>query len=202
MIYSGYPCVGKSSICGTDNNIDLESSNFFYTADGTMKRDESWEKVYVNIAEDLSSQGYNVFLSSHGAVTAELNKRGVKFVGIMPSPNLKEEWIKRAEFRYKENPSSKNKKALDRIIDHFEEDINSFKESCGDNKIIRLFNANYDLSDVIRTLNRSTDELKFAHCASCYCSTTGYCPIGTSIGCVSRKDGGIISNIEEFDSKS
>lgn len=28
MIYVGYPCIGKSSIAGKDNFIDLESSNF------------------------------------------------------------------------------------------------------------------------------------------------------------------------------
>ena len=61
MIYVGYQGIGKSSIAGKNKCIDLESGNFW--VDG--KRDENWYIIYCNIAQHLSEQGYNVFLSSH-----------------------------------------------------------------------------------------------------------------------------------------
>ena len=85
MIYVGYQGIGKSSISGKNNCIDLESGNFW--VDG--KRIDDWYKIYVNIAEHLSNQGYKVFMSSHKVVREELNKRKIEFKVIMPSIFLK-----------------------------------------------------------------------------------------------------------------
>ena len=55
MIVVGYQGIGKSSIGGKHNCIDLESSNFYI--DG--KRDNDWYKIYCNgetIAEDNVSR--------------------------------------------------------------------------------------------------------------------------------------------------
>lgn len=69
MIIIGYPGIGKSTLAGKDHKfIDLESSNFKIEDE----RSEDWYKVYCKVAEDLSRQGYIVFVSSHLAVREAL----------------------------------------------------------------------------------------------------------------------------------
>ena len=58
MIISGYQGIGKSSLAGSHNCIDLESGNFWI--DGV--RDNDWYKPYCKIANHLSEQGYIVFV--------------------------------------------------------------------------------------------------------------------------------------------
>ena len=70
MIISGYQGIGKSSLAGKNNCIDLESGNFW--VDG--KRADDWYKPYCQIANHLSQQGYTVFVSSHEVVRKELEK--------------------------------------------------------------------------------------------------------------------------------
>ena len=59
MIISGYQGIGKSSLAGKNNCIDLESGNFW--VDG--KRADDWYKQYCQIANHLTEQGYRVFFS-------------------------------------------------------------------------------------------------------------------------------------------
>ena len=68
MIIVGYQGIGKSSLAGVGNCIDLESSNFWING----KRDPEWYKPYCKIADHLSKQGYTVFTSSHEVVRREL----------------------------------------------------------------------------------------------------------------------------------
>lgn len=202
MIYVGYPCVGKSSISGIGKNIDLESSNFFYDVNGLgeYQRDSSWAEIYANIAVDLDKQGFDVFVSSHGQVIKELKSHNAKFCGIFPNKHLKNRWIERATKRNEQHNCSKNAKALARIKSHFEEDIEDLKYNCN-GKYIEIFNSDYDLNQVLNTIKKSTDVYQYRCCNCCELSITGYCPIGTNIGCV-LKDGKVISNIEEFEKKS
>lgn len=115
MIYVGYPCIGKTSISGQDNFIDLESSNFDHR--------EGWEEEYVRVAYDLSLQGYNVFLSSHKKVREALNKNCIPFICVYPNFSMYDIWFDRTAKRYKKYPSEKNLRALERITTHFKEDI-------------------------------------------------------------------------------
>ena len=117
MIYVGYQGIGKSSISGKNNCIDLESGNFWI--DG--KRNDNWYKIYCNIAEHLSNQGYNVFMSSHKVIREELNKRNISFVTIYPSINLKEKWIERLKDRYNLTKKEKDYKALKNAEELYEE---------------------------------------------------------------------------------
>jgi hypothetical protein len=53
MIFSFFPCTGKTSIVSSSNNlIDLESSCLFVDE----QRPDNWEEIYVNFAVDLSRQ--------------------------------------------------------------------------------------------------------------------------------------------------
>lgn len=148
MIYVGFPCIGKSSIAG-GKNIDLESSNMFIG----NSRSEGWEKIYCNIAIDLSKQGFNVFVSSHSLVWKELKNREQHFIAIFPSEQLEEVWIIRAEERYKNFPSDKNLKALNRIKSHFQEDIKELEKNCPER--CKLFTGTYNLNDIIEYKNDS-----------------------------------------------
>ena len=144
MIYVGYQGIGKSSISGKNNCIDLESGNFW--VDGNRVND--WYKIYVNIAEHLSNQGYKVFMSSHKVVREELNKRRIEFKVIMPSIFLKEQWIKRLQQRYDKSHLEKDYKALMNAKECYEENIEDLLQ---ENHIIQIQDINYDLSDLIKS---------------------------------------------------
>lgn len=142
MIYVGYQGIGKSSISGKNNCIDLESSNFW--VDGERVND--WYKIYVNVAEHLSNQGYKVFMSSHKNVREELNKRKIEFKVIMPSIFLKEQWIKRLQQRYDKSQLYKDYKALRSAKEYYEENIEDLLQ---ENHIIQIQDINYDLNNLI-----------------------------------------------------
>lgn len=204
MIICGFPCIGKSSVSGVQNTntkfqfIDLESSNLFYdvSGNGDYQRHEGWEECYVNIAYDLHKQGFNVFVSTHSAVINELNKRGIDFAIIVPDYHLKDKWIARASERYEKDKSEKNKKALDRITNHFKEDVEGLL-AYGDN-VLKLNTTEYDLTDVLYCLLKSTSKINYNSCAICAWATSGYCPVYNGVGCVSSK-GKVISNIEFYE---
>lgn len=144
MIYVGYQGIGKSSISGKNNCIDLESGNFWVND----KRVDDWYKIYVNIAEHLSNQGYKVFMSSHKVVREELNKRNVDFKVICPSLNLKEQWIERLQQRYDKSQLEKDYKALKNAEEMYEENI---KDLTIERNTIIITDINYDLSDLIKS---------------------------------------------------
>ena len=143
MIYVGYQGIGKSSISGKNNCIDLESGNFWID----NKRTDEWYKIYCNIAEHLSKQGYDVFMSSHKIIREELNKRNIKFITIFPSLNLKDEWIKRLENRYNLTKSNKDYKALMNAKEMYNENI---KDLMQEKNIIIINEIEYDLLKIIK----------------------------------------------------
>ena len=142
MIYVGYQGIGKSSIAGKNNCIDLESGNFW--VDGI--RNDEWYKIYCNIAEHLSNQGFNVFMSSHSVVRDELNKRNIDFTCIFPSVELKEQWIKRLEDRYNQTQKEKDYKALMNAKECYEKNIRNLMY---ENNCIEIMEIDYDLLNVI-----------------------------------------------------
>lgn len=143
MIYVGYQGIGKSSIAGKNNCIDLESGNFLVDD----VRNYNWYKEYVNIAEHLSNQGYKVFMSSHKIVREELNNRGTEFTVICPNLKLKEQWIKRLENRFDRTRSTKDFKALKNAEEMYEENI---KDLTSEINTIVITKIDYDLLDILR----------------------------------------------------
>lgn len=107
MIVVGYQGIGKSTLAGKDNCIDLESGNFW--VDG--KRADDWYKPYCQIANHLSEQGYTVFVSSHEVVRKELEKSKEDVVIIYPSHTLKYQWIEKLKTRYENTQLEKDYKA-------------------------------------------------------------------------------------------
>lgn len=150
MVIIGYQGIGKSSVtarskqAGSNKYIDLESSNFF--VDG--KRPDSWHHIYAQIAEDLSSQGFTVFVSSHDVVRKALAKLDVKVVIITPGLHLKDQWIERLQKRYESDPSDKNFKALENAKAMYEQGVSGLLQQ-NDFDVIEIKNIDYDLTDII-----------------------------------------------------
>lgn len=142
MIYVGYQGIGKSSIGGIKKYIDLESGNFWI--DG--KRDENWYKIYVNIAENLNSQCYDVLLSSHKVVRDELKERNIPFTCVYPGLNLKDQWIDRLLTRYNITLKEKDYKALCNAIKEYIPNITDLSQ---EENTIEINSMNYELSELL-----------------------------------------------------
>ena len=124
VIIIGYQGIGKSSLGGKYNCIDLESGNFFIGD----KRADDWYIPYCQTAMSLAEQGFTVFVSSHKAVVDFLknvplpeNVSGV--VIFCPQLWMKDEWIKRLEERYLRTGLWKDQKALLNAKDRYTENI-------------------------------------------------------------------------------
>lgn len=111
LIICGYPGVGKSSIAGWNNCIDLESSWFSLDKDGNrVYPDEEWVLKYCALAINLASQGYTILLSTHQAVINQLrdwkwflDRERVKVVIFVPRSDMKKAWVERLINRYLES---------------------------------------------------------------------------------------------------
>lgn len=151
VIYICYQGVGKSSTVNEcDFFIDLESSNF---KDENGYRTDDWYVYYVNIAFDLASQGYSVFVSSHDVVRRQISYMKEKYYPnvrvaiVYPTVDIKDEWIERLENRYNENPTEKNKIAWLNAKDRFAENIAEMKKDADDFNFeeIEIDKINYSL---------------------------------------------------------
>jgi hypothetical protein len=168
MIYIGYPCIGKTTLAKEKNNfIDLESSYFnsnsklnpsvlVITADAASTNYNKYEN-YCNLAIDLNNQNFNVFVSSHKQVTDYLINyyknigQTSKLCIIYPAEDLYADWSRRAFERYLKDKSDKNKRALDRILEYYTEDIKYLKNLCFTKNInsIEITEIDYKLTNYI-----------------------------------------------------
>lgn len=156
MIIIGYQGIGKSSLAGKNNCIDLESGNFF--VDGT--RDENWYKCYVSIAEHLSNQGYTVFVSSHKVVRDELRKSKCRVASIFPALHLKELWLKKLRDRYESTKKDKDYKAYMNAKEMYDQNIHDLSLDPFSTQIIRRMD--YLLCDLVEDLVLAKDS-GYAH---------------------------------------
>ena len=171
MIIMGYPGIGKSTFARGENGlrtVDLESSNFSFNG----VKIENWVEVYCTVAQDLSDQGLDVFVSSHGAVQDELVRRSTcnkdknytkSIAAIVPSYNLKDQWIQKLKDRYDDSMLDKDFRAYERAKEYFVYDIANI---IGNDEFltIQIRSMDYKLEDIIATLYRkyySTDNMRF-----------------------------------------
>lgn len=152
MIIVGYPCIGKSTISG-GKNIDLDDSDMMFLLRGVstkthLIRPEGWEQCYVNVAVSLSLQGFNVFVSSRPDVVGELKQRGIKFIAIYPSGELKDRWVERCAKCYESDPSEDNEQKLQRVTRCFDEETRTLAESTPYQYIIE--SDKYDLNELVK----------------------------------------------------
>ena len=145
MIIIGYQGIGKSTLAGKNNYIDLESGNFWHNG----VRPDNWYVFYCQIAEHLSQQGFNVFVSSHEVVRNRLRKYSKEELYIVhPSIELKEKWIDKLKKRFESSKLEKDYKAWMNAEDRYVENINELKNS-GIN-CIEIIDMKYSLEDIIK----------------------------------------------------
>ena len=142
MIICGYPGIGKSSIAGWNNCIDFDSSTFTENNKRQVKSDgkwiwetrPDWYRPYCMAAMKLARQGYTVMISTHSDVISYfkfLKDTGWNTVPVVicyPQTSLQEAWAEKVFNRYREDPLPKNKRAYERVRDHFD-DILKLEES-------------------------------------------------------------------------
>ncbi len=155
MIIFGYPGIGKTTTAAKDSNlIDLESSNFM---NDKGERSPDWYIYYAKVADNLSKQGYTVLAACHKEIRVYLADEmhtTEPMAAIFPDPELKEEWIKKLKERYEKSGSTPNKKALDRVRDNLDGDVNQarlYEELLGIH-LVTITSMNYCLSDIIQEL--------------------------------------------------
>lgn len=150
MIIIGYQGIGKSTLAAKNlKYIDLESSNFWFEDPETKQRvrHSNWYEMYCNVAEDLSRQGYIVFVSSHQPVRERLLKSEEYVVACVPLLILKDEWINKLKERYENSLLEKDYKAYMNAVDRFTENITEIMDSGFD--VILITDADYNLQDLI-----------------------------------------------------
>ena len=150
MIVIGYQGIGKSTLAARNlKYIDLESSNFWFEDPETKQRvrHSNWYEIYCNVAEDLSRQGYIVFVSSHQPVRERLSKSEEYVITCVPSLDLKEQWLEKLHIRFKESGLEKDYKAYMNALDRFTENITEIINSGFDALVIN--DMHYDLRNLI-----------------------------------------------------
>lgn len=146
MIIIGYQGIGKSTLAGKDKYIDLESGNFWHNG----IRPDNWYVFYCQIAEHLSQQGYNVFVSSHEVVRNRLRKySNEQLCVVFPSVELKDKWIDKLKKRFESTKLEKDYKAWMNAEDRYAENINELKNS--GISYIEIKDINYSLKDILTT---------------------------------------------------
>lgn len=145
MIIAGYPGIGKSSLAKTFEHriIDLEPNLFSFAGE----RIKNWYIIYCKLARYLSDQGFIVFVSSHREVRNYLNNLKEFYAVIHPDVMLKYEWVKKLCKRYDENRTDKNLRAINYVIEHFEESVNDIVTN--DKYSIPITSLDYKLEDLV-----------------------------------------------------
>lgn len=152
MIIIGYQGIGKSTLGGTNNFIDLESGNFWI--DGERWHD--WYKPYCKIAEHLSAQGYDVFVSSHEVVRKQLKDSKEKVIVVCPSLELKDYWIEKLGKRWLKTNLDKDYKAYMNAKDRYTENI---KELLSEGfECIKIEAKKYDLNWMLMMYKEGIEE--------------------------------------------
>lgn len=147
MIVIGYQGIGKSTLARKSfRYIDLESSAL---RQGDI-RWHNWYEPYCMIAEWLSRQGYTVFVSSHKEVRDYLNEFCEEpFCAVVPSEDIKDEWIERLRERYRRLSTDKNYRAYMNAVDRFTENIREIKKDVAD--VREITSMTYELDRLIDT---------------------------------------------------
>lgn len=126
MIIIGYQGIGKSTLSNKNiKYVDLESGNFYID----KKRQDNWYLIYCNIAKHLSSQGKNVFISSHEVVRKELENTSEKVIIVYPSLELKGKWVQKLQERYNITNLDKDYKALMNAKQNYDENIKELQNN-------------------------------------------------------------------------
>lgn len=152
VVVVGYPGVGKSTLAEKYLQfVDLES-NSFKIADEHV---DDWEVIYCQAAEHIATEGRIVFISSHKMVRDYLlslpQYNDVKIMAVVPSVELKDDWIQKLKDRCDESWLEKDYYAYLRAKDYYEEDIQNLKADFAEKSlpVVELTSLEYDLRGLI-----------------------------------------------------
>jgi hypothetical protein len=115
--------------------------------------------VYVDVAISIACQGFTVFVSTHECVIQELEYRRTipklldedySAIIVAPSLDIKDAWVERLRERYEKTYWVKDKKALDRCKENYEDDISALFES--KLPLFTIFDAEHGIGDYIFTI--------------------------------------------------
>lgn len=166
MIITGYQGIGKTTLASkNDKIIDLESSSFwkhdedaYLNKTGNKTRHDDWYIYYCQVAQDLSRQGYTVFVSCHKEVRKWLSVHNTeRFCAIFPDKSIKKDWLKRLKERYEDSKSEKDLRAYEHAEKCYDGDIYQLWYECQygeeyfhDVRIIK--DINYNLEELVNSL--------------------------------------------------
>lgn len=144
MIIVGFQGIGKSTLARKDLKIiDFESSGTF--VDGV--RPENWFAIYANLANELSNQGYIVFVSARKEIREYAKKHNIKFKTIAPTLSLKNDWISKLKERYEKSKLEKDLRALQFAEKYYNTAVNDL---LSEDDSISITDINYNLIDLIK----------------------------------------------------
>ena len=135
IIISGFSNIGKSSLLKFKNINYIDFDTHFF------RKEEGWEKMYVECLLALSSKYDYVFITTHGVMLEELNKLGIEYYLVYPKRELKEEYRKRAISR------NSSEEFVNGFFSRWDEHISDCEKNNFAKKIV-LESGEY-LSDVI-----------------------------------------------------
>lgn len=135
IIISGFSNIGKSSLSKFKdlNYIDFDT-HFF-------RKEEGWEKMYVECLLALSSKYDYVFITTHGVMLERLNELGIEYYLVYPKRELKDEYKNRAISR------NSSEEFVNGFFSRWDEHISDCEKNTFAKKIV--LEAGEYLSDVI-----------------------------------------------------
>lgn len=135
IIISGFSNIGKSSLSKFKdlNYIDFDT-HFF-------RKEEGWEKMYVECLLALSSKYDYVFITTHGVMLERLNELGIEYYLVYPKRELKDEYKNRTISR------NSSEEFVNGFFSRWDEHISDCEKNTFAKKIV-LESGEY-LSDVI-----------------------------------------------------
>ena len=143
IIICCYPGVVQDDLCKRYKKF----INFNSFIDDDNKN--SYVEQFCNDLIKLKEQGYIIFTTTDIRVRSCLENNNVQYYCIFPSINLKKEWFNKLKHIFFENTSMYNYKAVEQMIENFEDDIFSLNQET--NKI-ELTSIDFDLIEIISNI--------------------------------------------------
>lgn len=106
LVISGFPGVGKTSLERYERIVDLESSGFHWVwvppdpfkeepSPPELRLNSRWPKNYIDKIDELSKENYQkiILVSTHPEVLAGLEECRVPYIIVLPTKDLKNEYM-------------------------------------------------------------------------------------------------------------
>lgn len=144
MIIIGYPGIGKTSLAGRNNCIDLDAKEFLTRCSSI----DEWVTCYCNLANYLSNQGYTVFVSSQNEIRLHLEETSnEQLLIIYPSLALKNEWINKLKVTHMITNLETDLNEYNNVYQNYESQIQAIMDSPIDK--IEIQTMDYSLNKII-----------------------------------------------------